>query len=152
MRRVETSPSGHNPVVRNLNFLTDIRVVAVSSAAAEFSPVDTVIQIWFGRAFEWFDNCAVVWVIEKREGVPVRLAHSLDAVECRTVLVIGPNLKHVANIDDKGIFNWFDVVPVVVFEDLQPTDVVLNQNGDSTCITMMMNAQVGTSPGFLWNI
>ncbi len=73
MRCVEISLSGYNPVVRNLNFLTDIRIVAVSTAAAEFSPVDSVIQIWFGRAFEWFDNCAVVWVIEKREGVPVRL-------------------------------------------------------------------------------
>ena len=70
-----------NPIVRDLYFLADIRIVAVGSEPAELAPVDTGIKIRRGCAFEWLDNSAVCRVVEKGEGVTVRQAHRLT--RCR---------------------------------------------------------------------
>lgn len=145
-------PLIRDPIVRDLHFLADIRVIAVGAAAAEFPPIDTGVKIRRGGAFQRLDNGAISGIVEEGEGVSVRFAHGLDPVQGRPIDIVRPDLNHIADIDDEGAGDRFHIVPESVLEDLKAADLVLDEDRHRTGVAVMMDAEIGAAHGVFWQV
>jgi hypothetical protein len=97
--------------------------------------------VWNGSD-EWRDVSLEPGIVEKGCADPGTLPVRKYPVFWRPVLIIGPHLEQVADVDDQGIWQWVDRMPMVLVAYLKRGHIVLNQYRERAGVGMSVDPQM----------
>ena len=90
------------------------------------------------------DSRREIRIEKERKRKPVASALVADAMRRRTIKPAGQAVEHVAEVADEGVGQRRRAAPMVLQLDLQTTCVVLQQNGQSSVISMFAYAPLAS--------